>query len=136
MAIHATACRQHCWRFATDSTRFREKGQLYQNKGIWDARQLLPAQWIEASFSPHFKTSVPGNDYGYFWWLKTYTVNGRVLPVAYASGNGGNKIFVFRDQPLVVVVTASAYGRPYMHSQVDDMMTRYILPAVLSESDD
>jgi len=41
-------------------------------------------------------------------------------------------IFVFRDQPLVIVITASAYGQPYAHPQVDKMMTGYILPAVLN----
>jgi hypothetical protein len=50
--------------------------------------------------------------------------------VAYCTGNGGNKIFVFDDRDLVIVVTASAYGQRYMHSQVDEMMAKYILPAV------
>ena len=59
----------------------------------------------------------------------------QVIPKTWAEDSaargGGNKIFVFEEQELVVVVTASAYGRRYMHSQLDDMMTRYILPAVL-----
>jgi hypothetical protein len=42
-----------------------------------------------------------------------------------------NSIFVFRDQPLVVVITATAYGAMYGHSQVDKMMENYILPAVV-----
>ncbi|HTR29599.1 MAG TPA: hypothetical protein VMH27_10035 [Puia sp.] len=32
---------------------------------------------------------------------------------------------------LVIVVTATAYGMPYAHPQVDRMMPDYILPAVL-----
>ena len=47
-----------------------------------------------------------------------------------ASGNGGNKIFVFDPQKLVIVITASAYGQSYMHTQVDDMMVNHLLPAV------
>jgi hypothetical protein len=39
---------------------------------------------------------------------------------------------VFKDQPLVIVITASAYGQGYAHRQVDRMMTDFILPAVLS----
>ena len=50
----------------------------------------------------------------------------------YCAGNGGNKIYVFPDQPLVIVITATAYGAPYAHSQEDKMMTEYILPAVLN----
>ncbi|MEO1204648.1 MAG: hypothetical protein AAFX10_18235 [Pseudomonadota bacterium] len=37
---------------------------------------------------------------------------------------------MFDDRDLVVVVTASAYGQPYMHSQVDEIMEAFILPAV------
>ncbi len=50
--------------------------------------------------------------------------------MAYCSGNGGNKIFVFDDSNLVIVITASAYGQRYMHSQIDEMMVNYILPAL------
>ena len=60
-------------------------------------------------------------------------MDGRQLRTSYCSGNGGNKIFVFDDEGLVVVVTASAYGRPYMHWQVDEMMVEYILPAVTAD---
>ena len=69
--------------------------------------------------------------YGYLFWNKTYQVNGQRLETFYATGNGGNKIFVFKDQPLVVVVTATAYNRPYAHPQVDRIMERHILPALV-----
>jgi hypothetical protein len=65
------------------------------------------------------------------FWNKLYHVNGKVYEAWYCSGNGGNKIFVFPNEPLVVVVTATAYGNPYAHPQVDRMMTDFILPAVL-----
>jgi CubicO group peptidase (beta-lactamase class C family) len=58
-------------------------------------------------------------------------VGDRACETWFCTGNGGNKIFVFTDLPLVVVVTATAYGKPYMHTQVDRMMERYVLPAVL-----
>ena len=69
--------------------------------------------------------------YGLLFWNMTYHVDGRPYETFFCTGNGGNKIFVFLDQPLVVVVTATAYGKPYMHTQVDKMMERYILPAVV-----
>jgi hypothetical protein len=77
--------------------------------------------------------AVGGDRYGYLWWHKEYEVAGKLHPVTYASGNGGNKIFVFDDLPLVVVVTASAYGEPYMHRQVDEIVQKYVLPVVLRE---
>lgn len=60
-------------------------------------------------------------------------MNGKAYETSYCAGNGGNKIFVFKDQPLVVVITATAYGTAYGHSQVDKMMEDYILPAVVGK---
>ena len=53
------------------------------------------------------------------------------MGVVYKSGNGGDKIFIFKDLNLVIVVTASAYGQNYMHRQVDEMMEKYILPSMI-----
>ena len=109
---------------------FAKFGQLHKNRGNWEGQQVIPAEWADAMLTPTIETTVPGNQYGYLWWHKTYVTDDAEWPVAYCTGNGGNKIFVFDDRDLVVVVTASAYGQRYMHSQVDDMMVRYILPAV------
>jgi CubicO group peptidase (beta-lactamase class C family) len=112
---------------------FAKFGQLYKNGGVWNGKQVIPREWVEASFHKYLQTAFPPNEYGYFWWNRSYTVNGKEFETFYCSGNGGNKIFVFTDRPLVVVVTASAYNKQYMHEQVDEMMSRYILPAVLYE---
>ena len=109
---------------------FAKYGQLHKNRGYWSDESVVPAGWVDEMLKPRVETTVPGDSYGYLWWRKTYAVNGEEWPVAYCSGNGGNKIFVFDDRDLVVVVTASAYGQRFMHSQVDEMMVDYILPAV------
>ena len=111
---------------------FAKFGQLYKNGGLWNGVPVLPKSWVEATFQKYLK--IPNHEngfYGYLFWNTTYKVNGRAQEAFYASGNGGNKIFVFTDQPLVVVITATAYNKPYAHPQVDKMMERYILPAVL-----
>lgn len=110
---------------------FAKFGELYRARGYWDGHPVIPQAWVDATFQANTATTVPGNRYGYLWWYKTYDVDGRSMPTFYCSGNGGNKIFVFDDEKLVVVVTASAYGRSYMHSQVDDLMVNYVLPAVI-----
>jgi len=113
---------------------FAKYGQLYKNGGQWNGRQLLPKEWINKTFSKHRPIpDRPDEFYGYLFWNKKYTVKGRRYETWYCSGNGGNKIFVFTDLPLVVVITASAYGQPYAHPQVDRMMMDYILPAVLGK---
>jgi len=107
-------------------------GQLYKNHGRWNGVPVLPEAWIATSFQRYLP--IPSRDgfyYGLLFWNMTYHVDGRPYETFFCTGNGGNKIFVFLDQPLVVVVTATAFGRPYMHSQVDAMMERYILPAVV-----
>lgn len=109
---------------------FAAFGELHRRRGEWDGESVLSAGWVEEMMHPVIETTIAGDTYGYLWWHKSYTVGDEQWPVTYCSGNGGNKIFVFNDKPLVVVVTASAYGQRYMHTQVDDMMQNYILPAV------
>jgi CubicO group peptidase (beta-lactamase class C family) len=109
-------------------------GQLYKNGGLWSGKQILAQSWVKESFTKHLtlpKDVVGEGFYGYLFWNKTYTVNNKAYETYYCSGNGGNKIFVFTDQPLVVIITAEAYNTPYAHPQVDKMMRDYILPAVL-----
>ena len=111
---------------------FAKFGLLYQNGGRWKGKQIVPRSWVQKSFTKYLKLPYEGDGfYGYLFWNKTYQVNGKPCELFYATGNGGNKIFVFMDQPLVIVVTATAYNKPYGHAQVDKMMERYILPAVI-----
>jgi len=111
---------------------FAKYGQLYKNGGLWNGKQVIPKVWVEESFTK--QKAIPGRKdecYGYLFWNKKYHVKGKAYETFYCTGNGGNKIYVFKDQPLVVVVTATAYGAAYGHPQVDKMMEQYILPAIL-----
>lgn len=111
---------------------FAKYGQLYKNGGQWNGHQLVPADWVAKTFTKH--KDLPDREdeyYGYLFWNKTYHIGGKAYETYYCTGNGGNKIFIFKDQPLVVVVTATAYNTYYAHPQVDRMMEAYILPAVL-----
>ncbi len=113
---------------------FAKFGQLYKNNGLWQGKQVLPKQWVEKSLSRQIPVTGQKDEYyGYLFWNKTYQLNGKAYETSYCAGNGGNKIFVFKDQPLVVVITATAYGTAYGHTQVDKMMEDYILPAVVGK---
>jgi CubicO group peptidase (beta-lactamase class C family) len=111
---------------------FAKYGQLYQNGGQWDGKQIIPRAWVEKTFTKQVRRG-PGEDeyYGYLFWYTLPTAKGKQHEAFLATGNGGNKIFVFRDQPLVVVITATAYGTSYMHRQATSMMERHILPALI-----
>ena len=117
---------------AMSSLDYAKFGQLYKNRGRWNGVSVLPEEWVVESFRKY--QAVPfivDGHYGLLFWNMTYRVDGRPYETFFCTGNGGSKIFVFLDQPLVVVITATAYGKPYMHTQVDKMMERYILPAVV-----
>lgn len=117
-----------------NSLDYAKFGQLYKNGGVWDGKQIIPSKWIDSTFIKHSELPGGSNEfYGYLFWNKTFLINGKQFETYYCNGNGGNKVFVFKDIPLVVVVTAKAYNKPYGHSQVDKIMERYILPAITDQ---
>lgn len=111
---------------------YAKYGQLYKNDGLWEGKQIIPASWVRASFTRQKKIINRTEEYyGYLFWNKTFISNGKAYEAFYCAGNGGNYILVFQDQPLVIVITASAYGQPYAHRQVNELLTKYLLPAVI-----
>ncbi|TRX30617.1 serine hydrolase [Flavobacterium sp. ZT3R18] len=108
---------------------FAKFGQLYKNKGAWNGKQILSQEWIAKSLSHQMAIS-ENEYYGYLFWNKTYKVNGVDYEVYYSSGNGGNKIFIFKDQPIVIVITSTAYNTAYGHKQVEQIMQEYLIPAI------
>ena len=114
-----------------NSLDFAKYGQLYANDGIWNGKQVLPSDWVRKTMTNYFVDSPDQTAYGLLFWNQKYSVYDKTYEAFLCSGNGGNKIIVLNDLPLVIVVTATAYGQFYMHSQVDKMIQKYILPAVL-----
>jgi CubicO group peptidase (beta-lactamase class C family) len=114
---------------------FAKYGQLYKNRGVWKGQQILPAKWIDASLAKQVQRGEKAEQghYGYLFWNDDLVFNDKVYEVAYATGNGGNKIFIFKELPYVIVITATAYNTHYAHKQVDRIMQKYILPAILDE---
>ena len=114
-----------------DMARF---GQLYLQKGSWKGKQLVSKEWVEESTRSHLAANEQLDVYyGYYWWRETFLIDNRQIEGYSASGNGGNKIYVFPTEDLVVTITASAYNQSYCHSQVRMMMNKYILPAVIQK---
>jgi len=89
-------------------------GEMVRNGGQSHDRRVVSAQWITDMLAP--KVNIAADDpyadgYGYFWYHKKYRVADTRITVSFASGNGGNKIYVVPACRLVVAVTSSAYGR-------------------------
>jgi CubicO group peptidase (beta-lactamase class C family) len=104
-------------------------GQLYKNQGTWNGKQILTQEWIAKSLS-HQMIISEDEFYGYLFWNKTYKINGLDYEVYYSSGNGGNRIFIFKDQPIVIVITSTAYNTPYGEKQIEKIMQEYLIPAI------
>jgi CubicO group peptidase (beta-lactamase class C family) len=113
---------------ALDNARW---GQLYLDNGVFNEQQIIPKSWIQSSLTKVI--FIPDRDneyYGYLFWNKTYQINHENLESYYASGNGGNKIMIFKDLGVVMVITATAYNQAYAHFQSDEIIEKYLLPAI------
>jgi CubicO group peptidase (beta-lactamase class C family) len=109
-------------------------GQLYLDNGVYNEQQLVPVSWIKASLTKQLEIPKMDNEfYGYLLWNKKYNIKNKVYETFYASGNGGNKIMIFNDLDVVIIITATAYGQPYMHHQADEIIEQYLLPSILGK---
>ena len=110
---------------------FAKLGQLIVNEGKWEGQQIISADWIKAlqvkrlNLPPDFLAT----HYGYFWYFGEKEIGGETYEYMYASGNGGNKLYVVPDKNLVVATTSSAYGRGYGHGRAERIFT-YVLKSL------
>ncbi len=104
-------------------------GQLYLNDAR-NGRQVISADWVRRSMSPHAKAR-ENTDYGYLWWLETFDANGRRVRTYGMYGTGGNKVFVLPDQKAVVVITSRNYKVPGSSALTDKLFLTQIVPALV-----
>ena len=97
-------------------------GLLCLNKGEFEGKQIVPANWIHEMTRPrtvegkHFR----GMEYGYLWWIISRKKN-----VYAAIGNSGNVIYINPEKRLVVAV--ASYFKPTVFDRVD-FIQKYIEP--------
>ena len=120
------------WLRARDMLKF---GELYLNRGLYQGRRILDAEWIDASWTKHSNSTnsdyfpLPGWGYGYQWWIaEGADTRQRSWHVFFASGWGSQAIFVVPELDLVVVTSADNYD--YQGADVDAMLVTRIAPAV------
>ena len=115
---------------ALRSRDYLKLGQLIANKGAWNGKQILSEKWIKASVEPHAQVDEV-NNYGYLLWLKTFKSGGKDFRVILMQGAGGNKVAIFPDQEMVVVITTTNFNIRGSHELTDKLLTDYVLAAVL-----
>jgi CubicO group peptidase (beta-lactamase class C family) len=99
-------------------------GLMYLDNGIWNGKQIVSSDWVNQSFKRH--SVIQGVDYGYLWWLKYLDAAGVRYATKAAQGNGGQRIYVLKEQNMVAVITGGNYNS---QSPSDELMKKYILPA-------
>ena len=105
-------------------------GEMVRNGGSHQGSRIVSGTWLREALTPQVDIahSDPYADgYGYFWYAKTQLIDGQPVTVSFASGNGGNKIYIVPSRQLVVAITSGAYGRAYGQRRSES-----ILQAVLA----
>ena len=106
-------------------------GQLYLDGGAWSEHRILSAEWVEKSLRAHANAR-EDTDYGYLWWLQTFHFHARSLRSYGMYGTGGNKVLVFPDEALVVVITTTNYHFQGASALTDKLIVDYVLEAAVS----
>jgi CubicO group peptidase (beta-lactamase class C family) len=104
-------------------------GQLYANGGVWNGTRVVSERWVETSTQPHVRVD-DETEYGYLWWLRRFKSGGKTFAAYLMQGNGGNKVAVFPQLGLVVVITSTNYNTRGMHEQTDRLLSEHILASV------
>ena len=105
--------------------------QLCLQHGMWEGQSLIPAAWLAKATTPKARVE-PGVEYGYLLWLKSFGAEAK-HPAFYMSGNGGQKILAVPDLELAVVITTTNYNNRNAHPYTDEIMDRYVIPALTRE---
>lgn len=102
-------------------------GQIYLHGGRYGDRQILPVDWVEQSLTPAIRWGYSGRGYGFGWWFRRM----RGHDVWYASGYGGQYIFVVPSLDLIVVTTCSLEAGRRRRPPLVSTLERMIIPAIL-----
>jgi CubicO group peptidase (beta-lactamase class C family) len=109
-------------------------GLLYNQKGVWQDKQIIDPKWIEESFQWHVSIGPNSHGgYGYLFWLHTDSLPVISIPLIAAMGNGDQRIFIQKPLDLVIVITAGNYNKWGIKKNSDAIMLNYIYPAVKKE---
>jgi len=105
-------------------------GQLVLQRGQWGGKQVVSAQWIAEATSSQIGAADRIYFYGYQWWLGRSLINKREITWVFASGLGGQRLFIVPALDLICVVTAGHYADAMQNWVPLVIFNRYVLSAV------
>ena len=102
-------------------------GLLMLNEGVWNGEVVVSEEWVQQSMENHVQ--LPGSlaGYGNLWWKQTLVED---TETCFASGNGGQHIFIVPSKALVVVFTGGNQNTS-LGLQNFNMLNEYIIPSIL-----
>lgn len=103
-------------------------GYMVMKNGKWKDRQIVSEEWIIESTKNHIDAL--GIGYGYQWWIGQTPINNQTIPVLFASGHGGQKIFILPEFDLVAVFTSRVFNSKG-HSAPEGFLLKYIIPSIV-----
>ena len=104
-------------------------GQLVLDHGVWNDKQVVPADWITAATAPQI--DAPGlNSYGYQFWLGRSLWHEREIGWVAGMGKGGQRLFIVPTLDLVVVIQAGLYDSPIRFAVPLIILNQYVLQAM------
>ena len=77
-------------------------GQMILDGGRWQGTEVVPADWIAASWRPQARSPFSGDNYGWGWFVTEFGGH----EAAYARGYGGQMLVVVPARRLVVAITS------------------------------
>lgn len=93
-------------------------GELYRNGGkTGEGRQVIPADWIGASWQVRTNSRFSGDGYGYGWFNRT--IGGE--NVWFGWGYGGQMVYVVPSLQMTVVMTSNESGPSARNGYRDDL---------------
>ncbi len=108
-------------------------GQLYLQNGLWDGRQIIPAEWIKEATTYQVKTDRDGDGdrsvgYGYQFW--------RCRHNAYrGDGAFGQYCIVMPDQDAVIAITSGVDNMQAVLDAVWKHLLTGMVDGVIQEKD-
>ena len=101
-------------------------GILHLDDGRYEGRQIVPADWIERSWRPRFRSPWNGMGYGHLWWVSDWGGE----EVFSAWGYGGQFLVVVPRLDLTFVATSSlARGERGHNRRMRRFFDTHVIPA-------
>ena len=104
-------------------------GYLFLQNGRWVGQQIVSEEWVVKSTTLTVDNA-DQPDYGYQWWGGNFYSRDTFYRTFFASGHGGQKVIVFPEHDLILVIAQQVFNNPLGHLNFIAVMANYVVPAL------